>query len=429
MRTTVQRHAIFLAELLQVLPIVRNFFANPATGNAFAFILKWGVGTAAAVGAYDAASGATNGFAGGTNLTLTINTPFTTNILLSAATGGDGSAACTITNLAPPYVTNNLLAGQSTTSLMPTGLTFKFLDFNTGNTSFTNVYCQIFGTPTQVGTNFFNVKLFYQSALPVLGSFKIVVVGAAISAPVITNQPIAGATNLVGTTNNLFSVIAGTAPLSYQWFFNTNTAVAGATNATLTLTNIQLTNAGYYRCTITNSAGSTNSANALLTVWQPPVITNNPVGVTNVAGGSATFTVTAGGVPALSYQWRLNPSTPQAGATSASFNLANLRASQAGSYSVIITNSAGSVTSAPAVLGVTNPLPTVAISPVISGPNFQFTFNGIPGLTNTILTNGNLSGGAWNVFTNIPPPANNNPINITAPAGQPNLFYRLMIVP
>jgi hypothetical protein len=429
MRITVQRHAIVLAALLQVLPIIRNFFANPAATSNFAFILKLGVGAAATVGAYDARSAATNGFAGGTNLTLTINTPFTTNISLSLKTAGDGGAACTITNFVPPYVTNNLLNGQTATALMPTGLTFKFLDFNSGSPSFTNVYCQIFGTPTQIGTNTFHVTLFHGADLPVDSNFKIVVVGAAISPPTITNQPIAGATNLVGTTNTLFSVTAGTAPLSYQWYFNTNTAVTGATNPLLTLNNIQFTNAGYYRCTITNSAGTTNSANALLTVWQAPNITNQPTGSTNVAGGNASFSVTAGGVPALSYQWKLNASTAVAGATAATLNLANLRASQAGSYSVVITNSAGSITSSPVLLGVTNPLPAVAISPVISGNNFQFTFNGIPGLTNTVLTNGDLGGNNWGVFTNIPPPANGNPITVGNPPSQPNLFYRVMVIP
>ena len=131
----------------------------------------------------------------------------------------------------------------------------------------------------------------------------------------------------------------------------------------------------------------------------------------------------------MSYQWQLNPNTPQVGATSPTFNLSNIRASQAGSYSVVITNSAGSVTSSPALLGVTNPLPTVAISPVLVGANFQFTFNGIPGLTNTVLTNGNLAGNNWGVFTNLPPPANNNPITVGSPANQPNLFYRVLVTP
>jgi hypothetical protein len=50
-----------------------------------------------------------------------------------------------------------------------------------------------------------------------------------------------------------FSVVSdGSAPLSYQWYFNTNTPLNGATNASLTLTNLQLTNSGSYAVIVTN---------------------------------------------------------------------------------------------------------------------------------------------------------------------------------
>jgi hypothetical protein len=427
MKYSVQRHAILLAALLQVLPIVRNFLANPATANTFAFILKWSVGGAAAVGAYDACSGATAPiFVTATNYSGTVGVYFTNNIVVTNVPGDPG-AFFNLFNLSETtfalFISNNV----ATNVCMPPGLTFKCLDVS-GQKYFTG---SIYGTPTTAVTNFFvHFQAGYKGQTPVeTTNFFTFSPTAAVSQPVITNQPIVGATNLVGTTNNLINVVAGTAPLIYQWYFNTNTAVAGATNATLTLTNLQLANSGYYRCTITNTAGSTNSANALLTVWQPPVITNNPAGVTNVAGGSAGFTVTAGGVPALNYQWFLNATTPQSGGTTASLNLAGLRASQSGNYSVIIANLAGSVTSSPATLLVTNPLPPAAVSPVLSGSQFRFTFNGIPGLTNTILTNSSLSGGTWGVLTNIPPPANSNPITISNALNLPNLYYRLMVTP
>jgi hypothetical protein len=57
--------------------------------------------------------------------------------------------------------------------------------------------------------------------------------------------------------------------LSYQWSFN-GTNLLGATNTMLTLTNVQLTQAGNYAVSVTNLYGSTNSANALLTVSLPP---------------------------------------------------------------------------------------------------------------------------------------------------------------
>ncbi len=427
MRNSVQRHAILLAALLQILPLVRNFFTNPAALSNFAFILRWGVGTAAVVGAYDARSAASNYFTS-TNTFVWTNGFYSSNNITILTNQEAPGAWFLLSNVVTHATSGQIISNQTSTLFLPPGLTFKCIDKNDNNTPSKPVYGIIFGTPTSTGTTNFNIWAGYQNNIIRSNLTLIVIAGSSL--PNITNQPIAGATNLVGTTNTLFSVTAGgTSPLSYQWFFNTNTAVAGATNATLGLTNIQLTAAGYYRCTITNSAGSTNSANALLTVWQPPIITNNPTGSTNVAGGSAGFSVTAGGVPALNYQWVFNAATPQAGATSATFNLANLRASQSGNYSVVITNSAGAITSAPAALLVTNPLPPAASSPIINGANFQFTFNGIPGLTNTVQTNGNLSGGSWGVWTNLPPPANNNPITVINPPGQPNLFFRVLVQP
>jgi hypothetical protein len=58
----------------------------------------------------------------------------------------------------------------------------------------------------------------------------------------------------------------GTAPLRYQWYFNTNTLLAGATNASLTITNAGTGNAGGYSVVITNSVSVVTSAVATLTV-------------------------------------------------------------------------------------------------------------------------------------------------------------------
>jgi hypothetical protein len=69
----------------------------------------------------------------------------------------------------------------------------------------------------------------------------------------------------VGATVWLSVVASGTDPLTYRWRFNSNN-LAGATNASLTLTNVQLTNAGGYQVVVANLAGSVTSAPAALTV-------------------------------------------------------------------------------------------------------------------------------------------------------------------
>src|ERR1019366_1726719 len=72
---------------------------------------------------------------------------------------------------------------------------------------------------------------------------------------------------------------------------------------------------------------------------------------TVVAGTGTTFTVAAAGAPAPGYQWRKN-GTAIGNATSASYIIAFAQAGDAGSYDVVVTNSAGSVASSVAALTV-----------------------------------------------------------------------------
>ena len=108
-------------------------------------------------------------------------------------------------------------------------------------------------------------------------------------------------------SNAVFSAnAAGLPPLSYQWSFN-GTNISGATNTLLTLTNVQLSQAGNYAVLVTNNLGSTLSSNALLVVnpvfhfvWSPipsPRFANTPFAVMvqaqNATNGTATsFTST-----------------------------------------------------------------------------------------------------------------------------------------
>ena len=86
--------------------------------------------------------------------------------------------------------------------------------------------------------------------------------------PVIITQPTNQMASVGGTAT--FRVSAtGTQPLFYQWRFN-GTNILGATNALLTLSNVQPVQAGIYVVQVANGGGSTNSANAVLTVITPP---------------------------------------------------------------------------------------------------------------------------------------------------------------
>jgi len=159
------------------------------------------------------------------------------------------------------------------------------------------------------------------------------------------------------------------------------------------------------------------------------VITNQPVGIVAVAGSTTNFTVLAGGTAPLAYQWYFNTNTILLNATNALLNLANLRVSQAGSYSVVITNAGGAITSSAALLTVTLPASPAIGSPAVGNGKFQFTFDPVVGLTNSVLANGAMSGGSWTALTNVPPPITTNAITVTDPMTGTNRFYRIQIIP
>jgi predicted aconitase with swiveling domain len=188
--------------------------------------------------------------------------------------------------------------------------------------------------------------------------------------PSITAQPVSR-TNAVGTTVTFSVMATGTAPLSYQWQLNglalTNGGnFSGSTTATLTV-NVQPTDVGAYRLVVTNVAGAATSAVATLSLSGPPAITLQPASVTNIAGTTAVFTVSATGTSPLSYQWRFNGTNIAnrgqfSGSATATLSVSNVQSTNAGSYTVQVTNSAGSVVSAPAVLTVLVP-PSITVQP------------------------------------------------------------------
>jgi len=97
------------------------------------------------------------------------------------------------------------------------------------------------------------------------------------------------------------------------------------------------------------------------TALQAPAITAQPVSQTVSASSNATFSVTATGTAPLSYQWRFN-GTPIANATNATLALSNVQTNQAGSYSVVITNVAGTITSSVASLTVNQLTPGTVVA-------------------------------------------------------------------
>jgi len=97
----------------------------------------------------------------------------------------------------------------------------------------------------------------------------------------------------VGATVIFSPIVNGTPPLHYQWRFN-NANIPGATNATLTLNNVQLTSSGNYTLRVTNFVDSAISTPATLAVSIAPVVSVRATDPTASESGSdtGTFTVT-----------------------------------------------------------------------------------------------------------------------------------------
>jgi hypothetical protein len=93
----------------------------------------------------------------------------------------------------------------------------------------------------------------------------------------------------------------------------------------------------------------------------PPIITQPPAPLTVTEGQAASFSVTATGSPAPTYQW-LFQNSPIQGAISAQFQIAKTGLTNAGNYAVIALNTAGSVTSAPVALTIIPAVKPVTIT-------------------------------------------------------------------
>ena len=172
-------------------------------------------------------------------------------------------------------------------------------------------------------------------------------VNAAPVAPSITAQP-TSQTVIAGQTATFSVVAAGTAPLSYQWNRN-GTTISGATSSSYTAAaTTSSDNGAQFTVVVSNTSGTATSSPATLTVNPAsgqPSITRQPSSVAVTAGQTATFSVSASGTAPLTYQWRKN-GTAISGATSSSYTTPAATTSDNGSqFNVLVSNSAGSVTS------------------------------------------------------------------------------------
>ena len=168
----------------------------------------------------------------------------------------------------------------------------------------------------------------------------------------------------VGDTETSASSLSLTASSSNSTLVPGTSIVFGGSGANRTVSVTPASGrSGSASITVTVSDGNATATESfVITVTSTdvaPTISTQPVATSVVAGGTASFSVVASGVPAPTYQWRRD-GTPIAGATGATYSISNVAASHAGTYSVVVSNAAGSVTSAGAGLSVTEAVSIVS---------------------------------------------------------------------
>jgi len=197
--------------------------------------------------------------------------------------------------------------------------------------------------------------------------------GSSVVAPRITLQP-KSQTVVAGAVVNFNVTASGSSPLSYQWRRNgKNLADTGELNgtasSTLGIAGAQAADAGVYTVVVSNAKGSATSAGATLSVGLPPVITATPASQTVAVGATALFSVTATGTAPLTYVWQKDGTNLAnhgriSGATLARLAIHGALPSDAGGYSVTVSNKVGTAFTSPAAALTVQDLtlPTLTIS-------------------------------------------------------------------
>ncbi len=199
-----------------------------------------------------------------------------------------------------------------------------------------------------------------------------------------TNQTV-----LAGQTATFAVTAIGSDLLTYQWriggapFTNLqdNAIYSGTNTPTLTVkATSNASNGTSYSCVVRNNLGTQTTSGVVLYVQGPPEIITSLKSVFVPVGGTLSLTAPVTDVYSDSYQWQLN-GVNLPGQTSSSFELTNVQPAKAGTYSVVVTNSYGSVTAPVATVTVGSARLTSLSVRMMAGSGSQtlivgFTING-----------------------------------------------------
>ena len=331
-------------------PTQPTIYATIANGSALVKVQDTGSGVVATTNAIAAPNTAFRGLAWAPTNTSTVMAPTLFGISPASQTLGSGSTA-TFTlsgTTGSPIASNNwykVVAGVSTNLIVSQHGAALVLS-NIQNPSDTASYFAILTNASGSVTSAV-VSLTVQDAAP----YNISILPASF-------------TNGAGSAASFTVTASGTTPFSYYWYkevpgTSTN-FIPNATTATLSFPSTVLSDTASYQVVVSNSIApyvATSSVVTLVVTSAPPVITGiGPANVTTNAGQRVSFTVTNSGSGPFTYLWYKETASATnliSGATNATLTLLGVLHGDAVNYQVIITNTAGSATSAVVSLTVT----------------------------------------------------------------------------
>jgi hypothetical protein len=369
-RTSLRLLSLLLAAILQLTPMIRTFLidAQGLAPSSFSFILKIGVGAAALLG-FDAVSRASSIAISPPN--ATVGVPYIGTITYSGGHAGSVSSMS---------FSNNCIGASAT-----------FLDglnivYNGGNTA------TVSGTPTGAGTFSFSIKVFDRSGCGSNGNSDnrstALVVGAGGGGPVAPSISVIPPNTCaqVGSDVQLSGGASGNPTPQYQWWSGL-TPIPNATNSILTIPNVQLTNAGVYTLTASNSQnvgflfGALPKANCYLSVAISGGTNFSAFLYTNFATAGVPLTMYSyfTNVPTAinHYLWTYNGVNVVSTSNTVVLPGAALTPAKSGTYTVTFNSTNGG-------------------GQIISGQNYDsyWAFGYPPAFTNSLPAATNLSAGA-----------------------------------
>jgi hypothetical protein len=222
------------------------------------------------------------------------------------------------------------------------------------------------------------------------------------SYPVITQQPVASTNISQGTTLKVAAAASGTPAVAYQWYDINNIPIAGQTNATLVVNDVQTSDSYYLQAT--NIYGSVNSSIVAVGVIAGLNVSLGPPSVTVYAGQTYTYSAVALGTVPFYYQWYQGAS-PIPNATNASYSAVALLGSA--TYSCTVTNAYNGYSSTNAgpvsLIGVAAPTNLYATTVLGNHPVAYWRLTEVPdnGLGNGGVVANDFVGGHNALYTNM----------------------------